>query len=411
MALSRLRARRGTASQWSTVNPTPGLGELCFETDTLKLKIGDGTSNYNTLDYVVGDTGGGGGGSLPTGGSTNQALLKQSTTDGDADWETLTKTLVGLDQVDNTSDIDKPVSTDVEAALGTKADASHTHDERYPQLSQTNQFLVWRTGDADPWWVATSRPIGMVTFIVLGTGDTVPSWKTSDDFVFVGDASATVPTIRSFGGFTALTANASNIDCVYPADIQDGDTLWLCVGTTGSAPTTPSGWSVAESYLTSGASSTDGVIIYGRTLTAGQAASLAGTTQNVTLGTSTAALSTIVCWNGAISIDQAATHVDDANTATSQTFGAVTPTAPSTVVGVSGVRYDTLSGGTNVGPRTGWTELFDRSTAKAGAPQRGLVFSVLDTEGESGVATSAATGNTPGPAVRTAEYTISVVTA
>lgn len=410
MALARIRARRGTAAQWSSANPTPGLGELCYETDTNKLKIGDGTDDYNTLPYVAGVTSGGGDG-IPVGGTLNQALLKQSSTDGDADWETLTKTLVGLDQVDNTADVDKPISTDVDTALGTKADATHTHDDRYPQLSQTNQFLVWRTGDADPWWVATSRPAGLVMFIMQNSGDTAPSWKTSDDFVFVTDASATVPTIRSFGGFTANTANASSVDCVYPSDIQDGDTLWLCVATTGSAPTTPSGWSVAEVYLTSGASSTDGVIIYGRTLTAGQAATLQGTTQNVTLGTSTAALSTIVCWNGAISIDQAASHVDDDNTATVQTFGAVTPTAPSTVVGVSGIRYDTISGGTNIGPRTGWTELFDRSTAKAGAPQRGLLFSVLNTEGESGVATSAASGTSSAPVLRTAEYTISVVTA
>lgn len=43
-------------------------------------------------------------------------------TDGRGQWVPLTKAMVGLDQVDNTSDMDKPVSTAVQAALDVKAD-------------------------------------------------------------------------------------------------------------------------------------------------------------------------------------------------------------------------------------------------------------------------------------------------
>ena len=43
---------------------------------------------------------------------------------GDKTWQTLDKTTVGLTNVDNTADVDKPVSTAVQAALDTKVDAT-----------------------------------------------------------------------------------------------------------------------------------------------------------------------------------------------------------------------------------------------------------------------------------------------
>ena len=43
---------------------------------------------------------------------------------GDKTWQTLDKTTVGLTNVDNTADVDKPVSTAVQAVLDTKVDAT-----------------------------------------------------------------------------------------------------------------------------------------------------------------------------------------------------------------------------------------------------------------------------------------------
>ena len=47
--------RRGTASAWTTANPILDAGEVGVETDTGKFKIGDGTTQWNTLDYAVPD--------------------------------------------------------------------------------------------------------------------------------------------------------------------------------------------------------------------------------------------------------------------------------------------------------------------------------------------------------------------
>ncbi len=50
---STIQLRRGTAAAWTSVNPTLHQGELGLETDTSKLKIGDGTTAWNALAYNV----------------------------------------------------------------------------------------------------------------------------------------------------------------------------------------------------------------------------------------------------------------------------------------------------------------------------------------------------------------------
>nr|DAP90275.1 MAG TPA: hyaluronidase [Herelleviridae sp.] len=52
--MTKIQLRRDTATNWSTNNPTPSAGEPCFETDTGRLKIGDGITAYNSLPYQGG---------------------------------------------------------------------------------------------------------------------------------------------------------------------------------------------------------------------------------------------------------------------------------------------------------------------------------------------------------------------
>jgi hypothetical protein len=55
MALIKILLRRGTATEWTNANPVLDAGEPGFETITGKLKIGDGTTAWNSLDYVAND--------------------------------------------------------------------------------------------------------------------------------------------------------------------------------------------------------------------------------------------------------------------------------------------------------------------------------------------------------------------
>ena len=50
---AKIQLRRDTAAVWASVNPTLALGEPGVETDTYKVKVGDGTSDWNTLPYSI----------------------------------------------------------------------------------------------------------------------------------------------------------------------------------------------------------------------------------------------------------------------------------------------------------------------------------------------------------------------
>jgi len=52
-----IKLRKGSAAQWATTNPTLVAGEAGFELDTLRLKIGDGSTPWNELNYVSFDGG------------------------------------------------------------------------------------------------------------------------------------------------------------------------------------------------------------------------------------------------------------------------------------------------------------------------------------------------------------------
>ena len=49
----RMQQRRGTASQWTSANPVLNAGEIGWESDTNKFKIGDGSTTWTNLDYFI----------------------------------------------------------------------------------------------------------------------------------------------------------------------------------------------------------------------------------------------------------------------------------------------------------------------------------------------------------------------
>lgn len=61
MANAKIRPRRGTVTQWATVNPILAEGEIGIEfpntgvgTGKVKIKFGDGSTRWNSLPYAVG---------------------------------------------------------------------------------------------------------------------------------------------------------------------------------------------------------------------------------------------------------------------------------------------------------------------------------------------------------------------
>lgn len=124
-----INIRRGTAAAWTAANPTLLAGEPGFETDTLKFKIGDGATAWNSLAYQ-------GGTGLPQGGPLTEDLDADGFTitnlvDPTADQEAATKKYVddnaggsGTTQVafvEFTSNVD--ISATVEASGNTVVSA------------------------------------------------------------------------------------------------------------------------------------------------------------------------------------------------------------------------------------------------------------------------------------------------
>ena len=50
---TRMQQRRGTAAQWTAANPVLAAGEIGFETDTSKFKMGNGSSSWSALQYFA----------------------------------------------------------------------------------------------------------------------------------------------------------------------------------------------------------------------------------------------------------------------------------------------------------------------------------------------------------------------
>lgn len=53
----QIQLRRGLSTEWTTTNPILADGEMAVETDTLKFKVGNGVTDWNTLPYASGATG------------------------------------------------------------------------------------------------------------------------------------------------------------------------------------------------------------------------------------------------------------------------------------------------------------------------------------------------------------------
>ena len=52
---AKIQLRNDTAANWRLQNPVLDVGELGIETDTKKIKIGDGVKTWNSLPYMGGD--------------------------------------------------------------------------------------------------------------------------------------------------------------------------------------------------------------------------------------------------------------------------------------------------------------------------------------------------------------------
>jgi hypothetical protein len=141
----RQQQRRGTASQWVSANPILAAGEIGFEVDTNKFKIGDGTNRWEDLVYFTADAAAAIQDLIDGAPDLLDTLNELAASIGDnpdfigtmttslaakapiasptftGTVSGVTKAMVGLGSVDNTADANKPVSSATQTALDAKA--------------------------------------------------------------------------------------------------------------------------------------------------------------------------------------------------------------------------------------------------------------------------------------------------
>lgn len=160
------------------INTAPNDGDLI---PTL-VDNGDGTYENTLMEYssLKGTPGADGtnGVGVPTGGTTGQVLQKVSGASFDTAWVsmTLNKAAVGLANVDNTSDLDKPVSTAVQAAI--TAAIAQAKQESYPIGS-----MYFNADDA----TNPSTLLGFGTWVAYAQGQVPVGKATSGTFSTAGN--------------------------------------------------------------------------------------------------------------------------------------------------------------------------------------------------------------------------------
>ena len=250
MATIRIQVRRGLASQWTSVNPTLEAGEIGLETDTNKIKFGTGSTAWTALSYLsVGDIPEIAMDAINTALSLGSGLTKSYNDATDtisisldtavvatlSGTQTLTnKTLtspvintptgitksdVGLANVDNTTDANKPVSTATQTALDLKAPlASPTFTGTVAGVTKAHVGLanVDNTSDA-------SKPISTATQTALDLKATNAA---------LADHEADTTTIHGIAN-TALLATMNYVDTAVGALSSSVDTDFIPVGDRG----------------------------------------------------------------------------------------------------------------------------------------------------------------------------------
>lgn len=187
--VTQIQVRRGTASQWTSTNPTLAAGEFGFETDTNKLKCGDGTTAWTSLAYINndGDITGVTAGTGLSGGGTSGTVTVSIDTSVTADLSTA--------QTLTNKTLTAPV---INLALNAQTGTTYTF-----ALTDNGKLVTASNASAQTYSIPTNAttafPIGtQINIIQIGAGQvTIQAASSGTTTVASTGATATAPKLRA----------------------------------------------------------------------------------------------------------------------------------------------------------------------------------------------------------------------
>ena len=224
---TKIQFRRGTAAEFASSNPTLGVGEPAFASDTNTLKIGDGSTAYSSLSSI---SGGGGGSSTFVGLSDTPANFTSA-------GSKFVKVNSGASAVEFVSL--SPVQSDATGISGATAVTNIVY------MSQTDYNAL---GSYDS---------STIYYIVQGYTN-MPDYIGSDDIVkkYIGDQEV----LKAYVGSTEIYAASTTAPpaSLTIAKISDGSSSYA-VEVVFSLTTLPAGTTQLK-YTISGTGSTSTVV-------------------------------------------------------------------------------------------------------------------------------------------------------
>jgi hypothetical protein len=201
--VTQVQVRRGTASEWTSANPTLASGEWGLETDTLKVKIGNGSTAWNSLAYQ----GAGTVTSITAGTGLSGGTI---TSTGTIAIDSTVATLTGTQTLTNKTLTDPKINLAFTADSG----ASYT-----AVLTDNGKVVTMDNGSGNTFRLPTNAsvafPIGtQINVLQIGAGQTTINAVTSGTTTIQSTgASAAAPKLRA--RYSAATCVKAATDLWY----------------------------------------------------------------------------------------------------------------------------------------------------------------------------------------------------